>query len=160
MNGVLGRPYRVIYSSKNLVSGLMGISARVIRPDDVLMGIFPMIEFSDPGSQGVYYLDLMTTQLLPEGEYSVVINENGLKTIAKVSMTLPQESSSSEDITAIEIIAKVIDDPIIMGRILGDQPVIGKLSSDEITGRVDSIGQQLKVSIMSEAIKGIIKECL
>jgi len=83
----LGRPHRVFYESKNLVSGLTTIKAYVLRPDLSRVGPYSLAEVADVKFTGVYFFDLSTSLSDPPGEYMVVIespSENNYRTMVKI----------------------------------------------------------------------------
>lgn len=74
MQGLRGKPHRVIYTAKNFVSGLSQLSLKVICPDLVIKGPFQLTEFEDPFLSGVYYYDHLTSEDDQTGDYIFIIN--------------------------------------------------------------------------------------
>lgn len=124
MNGVLGRPYRVFYTAKNIQSGLSGIVANVLKSDGSIVGPFNLLEIANSNFSGVYYFDFLTTQLMPEGEYLITVLEGSYKSPLKVSYSLPTESES------------IFDGQKITGTIKMAQKVIGRVSNGTILGTI------------------------
>jgi hypothetical protein len=79
--GTLGKPYRVVYTSRNFVSGLSQINCRIIRPDLTISDSYALTEFTEPGLAGCYYYDFLTTEDDSLGDYIIIINnpEQSLK---------------------------------------------------------------------------------
>ena len=69
----LGQPERVVYISKNLVSGLTDIKARVSKPNGDILGPFTLQEFSDVNFKGFYYFDFPSSPSDDYGTYVGVI---------------------------------------------------------------------------------------
>lgn len=126
MNGVLGRPYRVFYTAKNIQSGLSGIVANVLKADGSISGPFNLLEIANSNFSGVYYFDFLTTQLMPEGEYLITVLEGSYKSPLKVSYSLPTESES------------IFDGQKITGTIKMAQKVVGRISNGMVLGRLKS----------------------
>lgn len=126
MNGILGRPYRVFYTAKNIQSGLSGIVANVLRPDGSIVGPFNLLELANTNFSGIYYFDFLTTQLMPEGEYLITVKEGSYKSPVKVTFGLP----TGNDI--------VVDNQKIVGKIIKKQKVSGELIHGSIVGKVGS----------------------
>jgi hypothetical protein len=87
MNGVLGIPFRFHYQASGNTAGLFDIVAKVRGPNGELVGIFNLVEMTDQDFRGVYYFDLLTNALGPEGEYTVIVLEgtSGIRSPARVS---------------------------------------------------------------------------
>ncbi len=74
---LLGKPYKIVYESKNLVGGLTGIFATIIKPDGNAIGPFPLTEIAQAGFSGVYTATLNLTTSDLEGTYTgLVISPN------------------------------------------------------------------------------------
>lgn len=70
--GYIGTPYRVVYESKDFVSGLLDVAGAVIKPNGVRVGPYPLSEMLAP-FQGRYYFDFMTSGSDPAGEYFALV---------------------------------------------------------------------------------------
>ena len=79
--GVLGKPYRIVYLAKNFVTGLEDLTCKIIKPDLTISEAYPLIEFEDADLKGCYYFDFLTTETDEIGDYIAVINnpEQALK---------------------------------------------------------------------------------
>lgn len=84
---ILGRPYPLLYLSKNGVSGLNTITAKVLKPDLDVFTTLTLVEIAEPGFEGRYTATIFTNATSDaEGEYLVAINEvGGHKAIHRVS---------------------------------------------------------------------------
>lgn len=85
--GVLGQAHRIIYTSKNLVSGLTDVRAYVIKPDLTRVGPYPLSEFADPKFSGFYAFEFPTAPTDSQGEYIGVVespSENSYRTPFKI----------------------------------------------------------------------------
>ncbi len=106
MNGILGKPYKFIYSSKGFIPSLTDIIALVKKPDGTAFGTFNLTEFSGSIFQGVYSFDLPNDLNDPEGEYSVIVYEqtSGHREISKVSLNIEApDNTSQENLSSIEL---------------------------------------------------------
>jgi hypothetical protein len=167
MQGKLGVPYRFFYSSKNYVSGLTNIVAKVKRPDDVTLGVYVLIEVADVDFSGTYYFDIVANQLLPEGEYTVVIKEltSGFRQISKVTMTNQVESSAnSSEIDIVgqllpdnQIIGEIVLDPLIIGTLF-DAPIVGIVDDQKTINGVTTDGIILGTISLDDSIIGVLNE--
>jgi len=72
--GTLGKPYRIVYTAKNFIRDLIGITCKIIRPDLTISGPYEMTEFYDEDLKGCYYYDFETTKTDELGDYIVIIN--------------------------------------------------------------------------------------
>lgn len=163
MNGTLGTPYRFVYTARGFTSGLT-LFAKVIKPNGSVLGTFSLVEFSDPAFVGVYYFDMLTTQLMPEGEYAIVVTEDAnFKQTGKVSMRLP--SAGEESFSICEPIIGRIEARQILGKIQLNSPILGVVSANAIVGRVESkqiikgVLNSLKITarIETPTITGVVK---
>lgn len=155
MSGVLGQPYKFIYSSKGLVSGLTDILALVKYPDGTAKGTYALSELSGSIFQGFYSFDLTTTQNDPEGEYGVVIYEqtSGHREHGKTEMRLPA-ATLQQDLNP-ELFATMKDEKI-NGWIL-DEPILsGKLESSELSAKI--VSDSLSATMTDEKITAKISE--
>jgi len=166
LNGKLGAPYRFFYSSKNYVSGLTNIMAKVKRPDDATLGIYTLVETGDADFAGTYYFDMVATQLMPEGEYTVIIKElsTGNRQISKV--TLVNEREDSTQSMPAEVIAK-IESGQLAAKIIKDAPILSRLSEPLVSGfvseKTDISAKIFNGAILAELrddkiINGVLKE--
>ncbi len=98
--GTLGKPYRVVYTSKNFVPGLQQIKVRVIKPDLTLTDSYQMIEFPEDGLSGCYYYDLITREDDSLGDYIVIIDnpEQNHKEALRISYQSQTQSVALESI--------------------------------------------------------------
>jgi len=89
---LLGKPYKIVYESKNFVSGLTGIIATLIKPDGNTLGPFALTEIAESGFSGVYSANVTLTTSDQEGMYTGVIfspNEGNYSRAFKVSFINP-----------------------------------------------------------------------
>jgi hypothetical protein len=112
--GYLGSANRVVYESKNFVSGLTGVAAAVIKPDNSIAGPYALMELPAPFS-GRYYFDFITTLSSPTGEYVIMIvspseNIQTTKTIsiyqdpaASIEMAAAAINAAATSITAVSV---------------------------------------------------------
>jgi hypothetical protein len=84
---ILGRPYPLLYLSKNSKSGLNTVTAKVLKPDLTVFTTLTLVEIAEAGFEGRYTATVFTNASSdPEGEYLVAINEpNGHKAIHRIS---------------------------------------------------------------------------
>ena len=84
---ILGRPYPLLYLSKNGKSGLNTVTAKVLKPDLTVFTTLTLVEIAEAGFEGRYTATVFTNASSdPEGEYLVAINEpNGHKAIHRIS---------------------------------------------------------------------------
>lgn len=92
--GTLGKPYRVVYTAKNFVSGLSQITATVIRPDLTISPSYEMYEFDNVALKGCYYYDLETSADDPLGDYIVIINNPEQSMKDGIRITYQSETQS------------------------------------------------------------------
>jgi len=133
MIGILGRNYKFTYGARNFVSGL-SITASVIKPDGSLLGNYSLTEFSYASMKGIYFFDMVTSDSMEEGEYSVVVVEGTYKNHSKVTMRLSFGGS---------------------GNIIQDEKVLGIISASSIVGVVENV-RQILVSIPNVNLIGKI----
>lgn len=85
----LGQDEKIVYISKNLVSGLTNVKARVSKPNGDIVGPFTLTEFSDPEFKGFYYFNFSTNASTDDnGTYVGVISspsENNHRTAFKIN---------------------------------------------------------------------------
>jgi hypothetical protein len=151
MNGVLGTPYKFTYTARGFSSGL-SLTAKVMRPNGSLHGTYSLTEFVDPSFSGVYFFDLLTTQLNPEGEYTIVVTENDYKAAGKVSMRIPAEG---DPMPVCEPIKAIIKTSKLSGIIKSENKLIGHLKPSKVSGTIKASG--LVGKIKTNLIKGEIK---
>lgn len=157
MNGSLGRPYRVFYTAKNIQSGLTGIVANVMRPDGVVLGPFTLLELANTNFSGIYYFDLLTTQLMPEGEYLVTVKEGSYKSPVKITFTLPTEQEVNIDTQ--KIIGTIKVSQKLKGIISNGVSIVGRIKSNRIVGgisansSIDGVVRALRISAKIEPKK-------
>lgn len=165
MNGIIGKPYKILYSSRNFVSGLTDIIAQVKKPDGSLHANYSLLEISGTMFQGTYSFDLASTQNDTKGEYSVVIEEqtSGTKQISKVSLQ-SESSGGSISVQDPEIYGKM-EESILIGSILSDTYISGSLGLSILYGLIygsNLIGTMkvdlLSAKISSEKLTGKIGE--
>ena len=72
--GTLGKPYRIVYTAKNFVTGLTLITIKLIKPNRDISLAYSMLEFVDEDLKGCYYYDLETTKEDELGDYIAIIN--------------------------------------------------------------------------------------
>lgn len=159
MQGTLGQFYRFFYSSKNYVPGLTNVMAKVKRPDDITLGVFTLVEVGDPDFAGTYYFDMVATQLMPEGEYTVIIKElaSGFRQVSKVTMRLPTQTVDPG--AQVDVIGTLVDSPSLVGSLEVDPQLVGQLVDEELAGVLisdDIINGQLMPDLF---ITGTLEEC-
>lgn len=83
----LGVPYRVVYAAKNFTAGVTPINARVIKPNNAVVGVFSLLAL--PSFPGFYYFDLLTVTGDPEGEWICVVESptEGVKDVTRISFS-------------------------------------------------------------------------
>jgi hypothetical protein len=160
MNGILGTPYKFTYTARSFSSGL-SLTAKVMRPSGSVQGTYPMTEFADPSFSGVYFFDILTTQLNQEGEYSVVVVEDDYKVVGKVSMRLPLEG---EPTPVCEPLRAIIKTSKLNGLIKMESKLIGYLKPSKVSGMINVsslVGKikslEIKGEIKTQKIIGVIK---
>lgn len=84
---VIGRPYPLFYLSKNGLSGITPIVAKIRKPDGTFIGPITLTEIVEPGFEGRYTATINTPEGSdPVGDYLVAINEpDGFKAIHRVN---------------------------------------------------------------------------
>ncbi len=147
----LGTPHRIFYVAKNLATGLTGITAKVLRPDNAVIGTFPLSP--SPGGVsfgGLYYFDLITSTSDLPGEWMVMVDSpsEGIRSPLKVSF----EKNEFPDIKAkLDALSLTLVGSIMDGVVEG---------TGEVTGypvdSVDLIGQILEDLVDGEKRVGII----
>ncbi len=70
--GFIASPYRVLYEAVGFRTGLTDVQAAILKPDNSIAGVFPMMECPTPFS-GRYYFDYITSSSDPQGEYFAMI---------------------------------------------------------------------------------------
>lgn len=147
----LGTPHRVFYVAKNLATGLTGITAKVLRPDNVVIGTFPLS--ASPGGApfaGLYYFDLITANTDPEGEWMCMVDSpsEGIRSPLKISM---EKNRWNEIETKLNALSLTLVGSIMDGMIEGTGEVIG-----QTVDSVDLIGQILEDKVDGEKRVGVI----
>lgn len=92
----LGKKYTVVYESKNLRTGITGITTTIKKPDGSTIGAFSLTEYSEPEFSGIYYAEFNTSVNDPVGEWIGVINspnEGNYSRAYRISFFLPESSS-------------------------------------------------------------------
>jgi len=89
---VLGTPYRVMYESKNLLSGLTNVIAQVMKPNGSVAGVYSLTELSGFFA-GIYYFDYTTLSTDPVGEYIVMVYSPSESVRAPCKITFAASSS-------------------------------------------------------------------
>ena len=99
---ILGTPHRIVYAARGLAVGLVGVSARIKRPNqtEVILALAPM---SGADFAGLYYADLITTEDQPAGEWIgvVVSPQEGIRSPFRVSFEAPAGSAGSSELAAM-----------------------------------------------------------
>lgn len=101
----IGLPHRIVYASKNFVSGLTDVSIKILKPNGSVHTFGLMTEFPDVGFEGIYYFVMPSNSVDPEGEYTVSIvspTENH-KAKSKVTMISNLGGAASGDDSGIEL---------------------------------------------------------
>lgn len=95
--GFLGKPERVVYWSKNFRTGLTDVQAYALKPNGSIAGPFPMPEFSSIAFRGLYYFDLITSLVDPEGDWiiSILSPTEGIRNPSKVRFDTQVTGSGS-----------------------------------------------------------------
>lgn len=100
----LGRPETVVYSAKNLQTGLTDIKAYVRKPDGVIVGPIALTEMSNINFKGFYTFNFETLETDDFGIYTGVIvspNEDNYRTPFKINyeqISIAELSAVSEAI--------------------------------------------------------------
>lgn len=71
--GVLGRPHRVSYVSRNFLTGLTDVKAYVLLPNLTRVGPFSLTESADPKFVGYYFFSFPTLVSDAPGEYIGIV---------------------------------------------------------------------------------------
>jgi hypothetical protein len=153
MIGKLGTPYRVVYAAKFLQTGLTNIVAKVQKPNGAYIGLFPMIELSDPFFIGVYYFTLNLLVTEPEGEYVVSVYEPNIneRSLTKVTMLVDfggagggstildlDSTDLFGQISTQEIIGTVLSNDTISGVVSNSLILVGQLTTNVLVGVLGS----------------------
>lgn len=94
---VLGQPERLVYFSKEALSGLTDVVAFIVKPDGTEVGPLPMTEFPGPNFSGAYFVNFNT---------DVQTDENGTYVWVAISPTEGHKDFSKvvyEEISISEI---------------------------------------------------------
>ena len=137
--------------AKNLASGLTGITAKVLRPDNSVIGTFPLSPSPGGASfSGLYYFDLVTAVTDPPGEWMAMVESpsEGIRSPLKVSC----EKNEFPDIKAkLDALSLTLVGSIMDGVVEG---------TGEVTGYpidyVDLIGQILEDLVDGDKRVGVI----
>ena len=112
----LGKPETVLYTAKNLASGLPDIFAKVIKPNGDIVGPFSLVEMSEPEFAGVYKFEFLTDEFNdPLGTYVGVIcspSELNYRTPFKITfdeLEIAQLNDMVEDIRRSLILLRQAD---------------------------------------------------
>lgn len=169
--GQLATPYRIVYQAKNFTTGVTGVVAFVMKPNNAMAGPFPMTEMASP-FLGNYYCDFFTTSSDPQGEYLEMIfspNE-GIKSSKKFGLyAAPDIAGLNAAIAQIEAAAAVLENQagVISSEVATLTEEINLLSniSDtlvsaaipaQITASVET--PPIVVKISSNSIVGIVSD--
>ena len=71
---LLGVPFKISYWAKNAKTGLSSISAKVLRPDGVIIGPLLLTEVADTFFQGNYTATYSPSTTDPEGNYIISLS--------------------------------------------------------------------------------------
>ena len=153
MSGILGKQYKFTYGARNYVSGLAGVTATVLKPDGSLLGNYSLQEFSYPTMKGIYFFDIVTTDSMPEGEYSVCVKEGDYRSNSKVTMRLNYGLDLEE---TQEKLTGVIFGKSLTGVINVSKAISGVIQNKNIIGVIDSV-KKLNGTILSQKIIGTIE---
>lgn len=98
--GYLSQPYRVVYESKGLRTGLGQIQAFVFKPDKTIAGPYLLVEMPSVMA-GRYYFDFFTSASDPEGEYmaAIISLQEGFQTTKRLSIY--NRPADKADVTGI-----------------------------------------------------------
>jgi hypothetical protein len=162
--GQLATPYRIAYQSKTFRTGVTGIVAFVLKPDNSMAGPFPLVEGSGP-FVGNYFADFYTSNSDPEGEYieCVISTTEGIKSTKKFGMYL----APSADLAALTTIVAELQADLSslnteIALIGGDLTTISNdlydLTSDitNLNGSIDTL-DGLSKSLVSVIVPSVIK---
>lgn len=70
----LGKPEKVVYTAKQLTTGLTDIKAYVMKPNGDIVGPFPLLEVDDNNFEGIYTFSFHTDSVNDEhGVYVGII---------------------------------------------------------------------------------------
>lgn len=126
MDSYLGTAARVVYEAKSFNSNLTGIIARVIKPNNVVEGNFPLVALPDPAFVGTYYFDFFTSLSDPEGTYIGMIlspQENVRSTFKLVIFANPASGNGGLTLLSDSLLGELQEQTFI-GKIDGDDPYI------------------------------------
>lgn len=102
--GKIGNPYKIIYASKNFVSGLNDISINILNPNGTIHSSGLMSEINQSGFEGIYEYTLNTNSVDPDGQYTASIVSPSENHRSKTKATLLSDfGSGGDEVSGIEI---------------------------------------------------------
>lgn len=132
---VLTIPERIVYSSKNGLSGLLDVVAYANKPNGAVAGPFPLVEFVSSRFRGLYYFDLLTSVSDPTGDWviNVISPSENIKTPVKVKFT---DLATDENPAPVPIEGYIVPTINLSGVLITNEPVCGFVSDRTIIGYV------------------------
>lgn len=158
--GKVGVPYKVVYASKNFVSGLNDIEIRVLKPDGTLHQSGTMTEFGITGFEGIYFFMVNSNSVDSEGEYTVSIVSPSEGHKAKTKFSLVESfgggSGSDGELSDIELELEVGRPKVE----LNTSRATAELNASAITAELDSgkVGANLELLDASAELNVSIPE--
>lgn len=164
----LGQPYRVVYEAKNFKTGLVGVTAKVKRPDGVVIGAFALTEFAEAEFKGMYFFDLLTVLADPVGEWIGVVTSGTHKAGFRVSYQPPfsqitnifiGDNALKAHIESDDVLGKVQSEQnIVTGVVDQNRTLTATVKQDETKGTSGG-GDSTKGNIDDDSVSGQIEEC-
>lgn len=153
----LGTPYRVVYAAKNFVSGVTGIVAKVMKPNNAVLGVYALSAL--PGGvdfAGLYYFDLITSTLDPEGEWVVVIQSptEGIKDAQRISFSLRAEDVEKAAYLFGQRITAVITKEKAKTCVVQSSRIVAAIKDQKIA---KVFQEQLVIGVLQEQNQTIVK---
>ena len=159
----LGIANKIIYSSKDHVTGLENITAKVIKPNGLVMGPFNLSEITEPGFEGNYFFNFSTSLSDPEGDYfgTIFSADENHRTNFKVSVYASESGGGSGPVStdSEEPLIGIIEDITISGSICDDDDfVLGNITDSNLSGEMgdDSL---VSGNVDSNTLNGSVEDC-
>lgn len=138
----LGTPHRIFYVAKNLAPGLTGITAKVLRPDNAVVGTFPLSPSPGGASfSGLYYFDLITSVSDPAGEWMAMVDSpsEGIRSPLKVSFERNEfiDINAKLDALSLTLVGSIMDGVVegtgeVTGYPVDSVDLIGQILEDKV----------------------------
>lgn len=154
---ILGTPYRVVYAAKNYAAGVPGIVARVVKPNNAVLGVYaltPLAPFT-----GLYYFDLITIPGEPEGEWIAFIESpaEGVKDVHRISFESRITEQLQNIVTFGQALKVKVDTSKLLAKASGPGATRVTMGSPTRLVKVTSAKGQVKAIIKTtNDIEGVI----